>query len=77
MSKAYSGHCQIPEMERFAKIVNSFTLLIVFAKQLILDILRGSNAPLKVFNQVSCIFAVVFCKDSLQIFLPIQNVIKI
>ena len=43
MSKAYSGHCQIPEMERFAKIVNSFTLLIVFAKQLILDILRGSK----------------------------------
>ena len=30
-------------MERFAKIVNSFTLLIIFAKKLILDILRGSE----------------------------------
>ena len=39
----YSEHCQISEMECFAKKINSFTLLIISAKQSILDILQGSK----------------------------------
>ena len=43
MSDTYSKHCHISEMERFTKIVNSFTPLIISGKQSILDILQGSE----------------------------------
>ena len=43
MSNVYAEHCQISEMERFAKTVNSFTPLIISAKQSILDILQDSE----------------------------------
>ena len=68
MSKAYSEHYQISEMERFAKRVNSFTPLITFAKQFILDILRGSEHATE---SIQC------CKDSLEIFRSVQNLVKI
>ena len=55
-------------MERFAKIVNSFMLLIIFAKKLILDILRGSEYASE---------SIQSCKDSLEIFQSIPNFIKI
>ena len=68
MSKAYSEHYQISEMERFAKIVNSFAPLITFARQFILDILGGSEHATE---SIQC------CKDSLEIFRSIQNFVKI
>ena len=68
MSMAYWERCQTYEMERFAKIVNSFTQLIIFAKKLILDILRGSEYA---SESIQC------CKDSLEIFQSIPNFIKI
>ena len=68
MSKADSGHYQISEMEHFAKIINSFTQLIILAKQFILDILRGFEYTSESIQR---------CKDSLEIFQSIQNFIKV
>ena len=38
-------------MERFAKIVNDFYLLIIFIKRFILDSLQGSEYPSQNFTQ--------------------------
>ena len=40
-SEAYSEHCQTSNMELFAKIVNSFLSLTIFAKSSILDVWQG------------------------------------
>ena len=68
ISKADSGHYQISEMEHFAKIINSFTQLIILAKQFILDILRGFEYT---SESIPC------CKNSLEIFQSIQTFIKV
>ena len=43
MSEAYSKPCRISKTELFAKIVNGFQQLIIFAKCFILDIQIGSE----------------------------------
>ena len=50
MSKAYSEHCQIPEMERFAEIANFFTPLIIQKNNSSYIFYGVPNTPLKVFN---------------------------
>ena len=42
-SEAYSEPCQIAKIVRFAKIVNSFQSLTIFAKRSILDVSQGSE----------------------------------
>ena len=42
-SEAYSEPCQISKIVRFAKIVNSFQSLTIFAKRSILDVSQGSE----------------------------------
>ena len=68
MTKVYSEHSQISELECFAKIINSFTTLIILEKQLILDILRGFEYT---SESIPC------CKNFLEIFQSIQNFIKV
>ena len=41
--QAYSERCQISKMETFAKIVNGLKLLIVFAKNSILNVRQDSE----------------------------------
>ena len=40
---AYSEPYQQYKMERFAKIINGFQLLTIFAKQSLLDVWQGSE----------------------------------
>ena len=40
-TEVYSELCQTYKMELFAKIVNGFQLLTIFAKNAILDVLQG------------------------------------
>ena len=43
MREAYSEHCQTSKMELFAKIVNSWKPLSIFAKSSILDVWQDSE----------------------------------
>lgn len=46
----YSESCQISKVELFARIVNGFQALIIFAKSATLDICRGSEYFSAVFR---------------------------
>ena len=47
-SVSYSETCQTCKMEYFAKIVNGFETLTIFAKRSVLDVWQGLNTPLAV-----------------------------
>ena len=62
-------------MERFAKIVNGYKPLTIFAKRSILDVLQGLSTPLDDISRLDrLIKSVLLLKPSVFIVLPIiQN----
>ena len=67
MTQAYSGPSQVSKMECFAKIVNSWKSLTIFAKRSILDAWQGSEyAP---GRQVKA--NVLYCEN--QVFYSFNN----
>ena len=75
--EAYSELCKLCKMEVFAKIVNGFQLITIFAKSSFLDVWQGSeyatiNKSKWIFNQ----FARRFGSDSHQISLLILSEFK-
>ena len=49
MLGVYSNPCQTSKMERFAKLVNGWKQLTIFAKSFILDVEQGSECASAIY----------------------------